>query len=284
MFEQDLDTLFALPLSEFVAARKALAAKLKKSGLNDDAANVGALPKPPVTAWAVNQLYRQHRQEFERLLEAGERLRQAQVAQLQGKNADVRSLQAPRREMLSELSKLASKLLEDHGHNPSSDTLRRISTTLEALSIYGSLPDAPRAGRLTADVDPPGFESFAQLVPVVPERTKVVPFRTPPPKKTGEQDIAQATAALREAERVLAATQAKAQEALAVQQKAVANKQQTEKQKQDAKQRLEQAIAADKEAREQERTASIEADKIAKSLEDAMRAVDAARKRLDSLK
>ena len=281
MIEQDLDALFSLPLSEFVAARKTLAAKLKKSGLTDEAERVSALPKPPVTAWAVNQLYRQHRQTFDRLLEAGERLRQAQVAQLEGRNADVRSLQGPRRELLSELSRLAAKLLEDHGHNPSPDTLRRINTTLEALSIYGSLPDAPSAGRLTADVDPPGFESFAQLVP---NRSKVVQFRAPAKAKTNENDVAVATAALREAERVLAAAQARAQDALAVQQKAAANRQEKEKQKQEAKQRLEQAIAADKEAREQERAAAIEADKVAKHLEDAMRAVEAARRRLDDLK
>jgi len=281
MIEQDLDALFSLPLSEFVAARKTLAARLKKSGLRNEAASISALPKPPVTAWAVNQLYRQHRQTFDRLLEAGERLRQAQVAQLKGRNADVRSLQGPRRELLSELSRLAAKLLEDHGHNPSPDTLRRINTTLEALSIYGSLPDAPSAGRLTADVDPPGFESFAQLVP---NTSKVVPFRTPAKTKPAEKDIVQATAALQAAEHALAATQARAQEELATQKKAVANKQQTEKQKQEAKQRLEQAIAADKEAREQERAAAIEADKVAKSLEEAMRAVDAARRRLDELK
>jgi len=281
MLEQDLDALFALPLAEFVAARKVLASKLKKSGLTDEATAVAALPKPPVTAWAVNQLYRQHRQTFDRLLEAGERLRQAQVAQLEGKNADVRSLQGPRRELLSELSRLAAKLLADHGHNPSPDTLRRINTTLEALSIYGALRDAPDVGRLTADVDPPGFESLAQLVP---NTSKVVPFRAPAKPKTAEKDIAQATAALQEAERVLAAAQAQAQDALAIQQKAAANKQETEKQKQEAKQRLEQSIAADKEAREQERAASIEADKVAKHLEDAMRAVDAARRRLDDLK
>src|SRR6185503_12426637 len=66
--ESDLDALFQLPLTEFTGARNALAAQLKKSGRGDEAARVKALPKPPVSAWAVNQLYWNHREAFDRLI------------------------------------------------------------------------------------------------------------------------------------------------------------------------------------------------------------------------
>ena len=80
----DIDALFRLPLGEFTAARNALAAKLKNAQRADEAARVMGLAKPPVSAWAVNQLYWRHREPFERLLAAGDRLRTAQASQLRG--------------------------------------------------------------------------------------------------------------------------------------------------------------------------------------------------------
>ena len=68
-----------------------------------------------------------------------------------------------RREALTHLSDLATSLLRDAGHNPAPDTIHRITTTLEGISAYASRSDAPRAGRLTHDVDPPGFESLASF-------------------------------------------------------------------------------------------------------------------------
>ncbi len=46
------DELFRLPLSEFTAARNALAAKLKKDGDSAESDRIKALSKPPVSAWA----------------------------------------------------------------------------------------------------------------------------------------------------------------------------------------------------------------------------------------
>src|SRR5437773_10087717 len=51
--ESEVDRLYQLPLSEFTAARNALAKTLK----GDEAARVRALAKPTVVPWAVNQLY-----------------------------------------------------------------------------------------------------------------------------------------------------------------------------------------------------------------------------------
>jgi hypothetical protein len=52
------DDLYALPLEEFTAARNELARSLKAAGDADEAARVKKLKKPPVSAWAVNQLAR----------------------------------------------------------------------------------------------------------------------------------------------------------------------------------------------------------------------------------
>ena len=180
----DIDGLFQLPLAEFTAARNALAGKLKKAGKDEEAERVKALPKPPLPAWVVNQLYWRHRKAFDRLIDAGERFRKAQGAQLSGKNADLRGPLDARREALSELTRLAAGVLRPAGHNPTPDLMRRVTTTLEALATYGSHPGAPPAGRLTDDIDPPGFEALAALVPQVgrtkrsgEEPTRVIPFQ-----------------------------------------------------------------------------------------------------------
>lgn len=163
--ENEVDALFRLPLAEFIGARNALAARLKKEKRFNEAERVKALVKPPVSAWTVNQLYWKHRNAFDRLMVTGERFRKAQTSRGAAKIADMREALDARRDALTQLSDLATELLQDAGHNPSPDTIRRITTTLEALSVYASLPNGPRSGRLTQDVDPPGFESLTSMMP-----------------------------------------------------------------------------------------------------------------------
>src|SRR5262245_23612501 len=162
--QNEVDRLFQLPLAEFTGARNALAAQLKKSGQGGESERVKALGKPSISAWAVNQLYWKHRAEFAALLETGRRFRELQASQLAGKTADVAASGEPRRKALSELVRLAAAVLEDAGHSATTETMRRITTTLEALSAYASLPDSPVAGRLTDDLDPPGFDALAALM------------------------------------------------------------------------------------------------------------------------
>src|SRR6266853_6078211 len=139
-FEEDVDALFTLPLSDFIGARNALAARLKKAGHGDRANQVKALAKPSISAWAVNQLYWHHRQVFDQLISTGQRFRRAQTAR---KIADIHEAIDARREALAHLSDLTTTLLRDAGHNPSPETVRRITTTLEALSVNASLPGGP---------------------------------------------------------------------------------------------------------------------------------------------
>ncbi len=156
-----VDALFKLPLGEFTPARNALAVELKKAGQQAEASAAKALVKPSISAWAVNQLYWRHRGLFDRLIEAGDRMRRAQAGQMAGDSA--REAANTRREVLTALTKIAEGLLLGGDYGATRDMLRRVTTTLEALSSYGSLPNAPSAGRLTDDVDPPGFEALVGL-------------------------------------------------------------------------------------------------------------------------
>ena len=138
--DDEVDDLFKLPLAEFTGARNALAAQLKKDGRQDDATLVKALTKPSITAWAVNQLYWKHRRVFDRLIASGQRFHQSQKSGA-GKIAEMRGSLEARRESLAELGKLAENLLQEAGHNPSGDAIRRINTNLEAISAYASLAE-----------------------------------------------------------------------------------------------------------------------------------------------
>src|SRR6267142_1245426 len=192
--DDDIDALFKLPLTEFISARKALPARLKKNGLVSEAEGVKALAKPSISAWTVNQLYWRHREAFDELTATSERFRKAQVT---GKMVNMREALGARREALSHLSALATEVLRDAGHNPSLDTLRRIATTIEALSVATSLSDRPSLGRLTQDMDPPGFDSLGSFTPSTgsTKRAAEPPHVRPAKKKGNASSKAQEAAA-----------------------------------------------------------------------------------------
>jgi hypothetical protein len=305
--EGDVDALFRLPLAEFTGARNTVAAQLKKSGRGDEADLVKALVKPSISAWAVNQLYWNHRGAFDRLIESGGRFHKAQSSRLPGKLADMRNALDARREALATLADLATSLLRDAGHNPTPDTIHRITTTLEAMSAYASDSDAPRPGRLTHDVDPPGFESLASFIPGggMREPTKEPARFTPAQKSsstapkmgrkvspdadghqleaTRKAGIAAAKVSLQEAKRALIEARDRAQSLQAAQKKADAEAKEAEKERREAEKRLEKARAASEDAAQRGRSVAAEAKKAAKSVEDAKRTVDKASEELERL-
>lgn len=280
--DDDLDALFKLPLAEFTAARNALASQLKKSGRANEADFVKSLVKPPISAWTVNQLYWQHREPFKRLLAAGERFRQAQSSRLSRKVTDMRDALDARRESLTNLADLAAELLHDAGHNPTQDTIRRVTTTLEALSAYASVPDGPRPGRLTQDVDPPGFESLASFVPS-PARKPDTASDARKLEQTRQARIAEAKALLQEAKSAVTEARATAKELEAEQKKASAEAKEAEKVRREAEERFQKAKAVSETAARRARSVSDDADEAAKALKDAERKVEKATKELESL-
>ena len=186
--------------------------------------------------------------------------------------ADLRGSLDARREALSHLSDLATELLRDAGHNPTPDTIHRITTTLEALSAHATLSEGPTPGRLTQDVDPPGFASLASLIPAISatDTTKrnEEPARITPSQKSGSAAakprqakpttdaqriseaeetrrarVAAAKVSLQEARRSLTEAQRRAQRSQAAQKKALA----------DAKKADVEAKKAEAEARQAEK-------------------------------
>ena len=300
----EVDELFKLPLAEFTDARNELAKRLKQSGRANDANLVKTLTKPSVSAWTVNQLYWNYRDEFETLLAAGRRVREAQVSGAASRLAEMRAALDARRAALVDISELAASLLRDAGNNPSPETIRRITTTLEAVS---ALADGPTLGRLTQDVDPPGFESLASFMAGTGTvKATAKPVRVTASKSPGSAGSTseQKSAAAREAQRVEEMRQAKiaaakitlqavkkslvdarshAQNLESAQKKVNAEAKTAEKQLREAEERFKKAKTAADAAAERAENVGEKAAEATKAVEAAKRAVEKATKELESL-
>ena len=298
--ENEIDALFRLPLAEFTGARNALAARLKKSGA--DSSLIKALVKPSISAWAVNQLYWNQRDAFDQLIKSGERFHKAQTS---GKVADMRRAMDARRELLTTLSDLATSILQDAGHNPAPDTIRRITTTLEALSAYAQRADGRHSagpGRLTADVDPPGFELFGSSIPSAGMkrqetdggrqvagggRQAIGIAHSRDNKRQVEESrkarIAAARVSLQDAKRLLTQARAASQSLEAAQKKADAEAKKAEQRRRDAEESFEKAKAAAEAAARRARNVAAEVEEAASALEDAELTFEKASKELEKL-
>jgi len=146
-----IDELYRGPLDAFTDARNALAKSAKRADLK-------ALVKPSLPAWAVNQLFWHHRAVLDRLVSASEDVRAAHQRALAGEPADIARAEQAHREALREAAAAAKGVLTAGGHAITPGTLDAIRDTLQALPS----PDAN--GRLTRPLAPRGLEALAGLV------------------------------------------------------------------------------------------------------------------------
>ena len=156
-YEDALAALYQVPHETFVAERGRLSAELKTQGDLNGAARLGKLRRPPLSAWAVNQLWWQAREAFEELFATAERVRKGDLA-----------AGAAHRKALTALVGRADSILEAAGHPPNEATRRKLTATLSALAAKGSFDPDP-LGALTSDREAPGFGAtgmtFASLDP-----------------------------------------------------------------------------------------------------------------------
>ena len=134
----------------FIAARDALAERLRADDRDDDAAAVKALRKPTVVAWALNQLADRDPDGMRALLDAGGEVRAAQQAALSSKRGAADSLRdatTARRAAVARLAAEATKALEDDGR-ASGAHADAVVQALEAASIDADAADALSSGTM----------------------------------------------------------------------------------------------------------------------------------------
>jgi hypothetical protein len=170
--------LYGLPLEEFTKARDALAKEVRQAGDKEAADEIKALRKPPVSAWAVNQLARRHPQELKALVKAGEGLRKAQRAAVGGGGPDaLRDATRAHRDRLDELTSIAR-----HELGAESATLQRVVQNLRTASVDKEASKALLEGTLTGDVEQAGFGQVLSAVPAGGFRRRARPKAKAEPK------------------------------------------------------------------------------------------------------
>jgi hypothetical protein len=198
--------LYALPLSEFTAARNARAKALKPKD-PELAASVAALPKPSVAAGALNELVHEDPSEVRALVQSGKRLRQAQEAAVSGKKgADLNEAIAEHRRALDRVQRdLRRRKL-------SAPTLEKATQTLRVASLDPNLWAVLERGLLHEDLTASGFGLDPGIVPASRPSKKPAPKPTDD-KKERERRRREAVARLREAESALAEAEREAKAA-----------------------------------------------------------------------
>lgn len=156
--ERQIDTLYQRPLTEFTAARNALAKGLPAP----DTARVKTLVKPAIVPWLINQVYWQARSVFDRMIDAGDAVRRAQItaiekpgttpARIQQARARVREAGNQHRKAVADAVQQALRIASQHQLHPPSDVLARM---LESLSLAAA--PTCRPGRWTSVAQPAGF-------------------------------------------------------------------------------------------------------------------------------
>jgi len=158
--EREIDRLYALPLGEFTAARDEGAKQLRADGQRDLADQVKHVRKPTAAVWIVNRLAHEREVDVQRLLKAGEALTKSQVEAASGNAAD--SFTEARREeqrALERLADAARELAEREALGASG--IERAIQTLRAASLTAEGRELLKRGRLTEELEPPGFDALS---------------------------------------------------------------------------------------------------------------------------
>ncbi|HEY6319808.1 MAG TPA: hypothetical protein VI462_18195 [Acidimicrobiia bacterium] len=156
--DRALDELYAASPEEFVLVRARLERELRDAGEADAAADVRARRRPNLAAWACNQLARTNPEGVAALLDATQRVVDAQA------RAGPGALAAALRDAARERNELVDRLTDAavgglRGRVPQPDGYRAsIAATLDAASLEAEHADELRTGRLTrALAAPAGF-------------------------------------------------------------------------------------------------------------------------------
>jgi hypothetical protein len=169
MPEQDvaaeLDRLNELPLGEFTAARDEAAKRLRADGRRELADEVKRLRKPTLAVWLVNRLARERALDVKRLLKAGEALAASQSGGTAEEFAEARREE---QHALERLAAAARELAEREGAGAA--IVERAVQTMRAASLGAEGRELLERGRLTEELEPPGFDALTGLAPAPPTK------------------------------------------------------------------------------------------------------------------
>jgi hypothetical protein len=208
----DIDDLYGAPFDRFVPQRTELAKALRKEGRRDEAAEVAALRKPSVAAWAVNQLIRTQARSVKDLFGAGDALRRAheQAASGRGDAQALRKATQEERAAVDTLIEAARGLLTSDGHELSPTVIDRVAETLRAAALDPDARAQVSEGRLERELRHVGLGFLGDTGPA--PAPAPAPKRKAPAAKRKQDQAQKAKAEARERERAQALKEARAAE------------------------------------------------------------------------
>lgn len=148
------DELYALPPAEFTASRNDRA-KAIATGDKALADRIRRLPKPSVSAWAVNMLVRRRPADIAGILDLGASLREAQDAL---NPHELKALGQQRRALIAAVARLGRDLARELGNPISESAASELEQTLQAAMADPEAGLAVRSGRLVRALTSTGLE------------------------------------------------------------------------------------------------------------------------------
>ncbi|MDP9091858.1 MAG: hypothetical protein M3N95_02690 [Actinomycetota bacterium] len=148
------DELYGLLPEQFTSRRSELSTEARQQGDAAARAQLAAMRRPTVAAWAVNLLVRERSAEVQNLLRVAAELRAAQRA-LDGNR--LRELSLERRTCVAELGSVVRSVTAAAGRPVNDAVLREVQATLDAAVADENAEAAVRTGRLTTALNYSGF-------------------------------------------------------------------------------------------------------------------------------
>lgn len=158
-YDEVAAALYGSDPSDFVAERNRRVKELKAADQREVADRVGALRKPTLPAWAVDQVAIHDTDLLQAVLAAGDTAREAQTAD------DRQTRQDALRDLRTRVGEARSRAAE-HLRRIDSDPaghLEEIEQTLMAAAVDPDQREEVVAGRLTRPLPPPGFAALSGL-------------------------------------------------------------------------------------------------------------------------
>lgn len=274
--DTEIQRLYGLPFGEFTAARNTLAKQLRKDGDKEAAEEVASLPKPTVSAWAVNHLFTTHSESMEELLASGERARKALRAILSGGDPGaLREAIQEARDLANELRDRAVEAVAEETRKPGPAVVDRIATNLQSLAFSPAAEPVIERGWMDVDLPPPGFEVLAGLQLAALPKRAAKPAKPTPAKKPPAPPKADREAERKEEDRLRERREREEEKA----------RERLEKEEARAREREEKEQARERErlarAQAQREEAAGRADFLRRKAEQAERAAEELRQRLE---
>jgi hypothetical protein len=162
-----VEQLYRGSREDFLPTRTSRVREARAAGDRELATRIGALRKPTVGAWLVNQVVWRYPDRLAELTSLAERLR---AVHQHGDGERIRAAGRERQALLRSLDAVVREVASEAGLRLGAETVNQVTTTFQSALVDPAALRAVRSGRLAATV-----EQDADLLGLLPE------MDTPPP-------------------------------------------------------------------------------------------------------